>query len=100
MRRVRVRIVVLMIMIAVSAVPSCTPQGPQQRYELKGKVVMVDKRDQTVTVAHDAIPGYMDAMSMPFKLKDSRLLRDMAEGDRIQATLVVTGLRSWLEDVV
>jgi protein SCO1/2 len=42
----------------------------------------------------------MDAMTMPFKLKDARLLKDLAEGDRVQATLVVAGLRSWLEDVV
>jgi protein SCO1/2 len=92
--------IAVMIVLAAVIVPSCSPQGPQQRYELKGKVVMVDKKDQTVTVAHDAIPGYMDAMTMPFKLKDERLLRDMADGDRLQATLVVAGLRSWLEDVV
>lgn len=100
MRKARVRLVAAMMLLAVSAVLSCTPEGPHQRYELKGKVVMVDKRDQTVTVAHDAIPGYMDAMTMPFKLKDQRMFRDIAEGDRLQATLVVAGLRSWLEDVV
>jgi protein SCO1/2 len=90
----------VMLVLAAGIFPSCSPQGPQQRYTLKGKVVMVDKKDQSVTVAHDAVPGYMDAMTMPFKLKDERLLRDMAEGDRLQATLVVAGLRSWLEDVV
>lgn len=42
----------------------------------------------------------MEAMTMPFKLKDERLLKDLAEGDCVQATLVVAGLRSWLEDVV
>jgi protein SCO1/2 len=74
--------------------------GPEQRYPIKGKVVRVDKRDSTVTVAHEAIPGYMDAMTMPFKLKDERLLVDLTEGDHLQATLVVKGLRSWLEEVV
>jgi protein SCO1/2 len=37
---------------------------------------------------------------MPFDLKDRRLLDQLEEGDRVQATLVVAGLRSWLEDVV
>ena len=74
--------------------------GPEQRYPVKGKVVNVDKRGSAVTVAHEAIPGYMDAMTMPFKLKDPSLLDVMADGDRLQAMLVVSGTRSWLEEVV
>src|SRR5689334_18629819 len=79
---------------------ACRPRDVEQRYPLKGKVVSVDKRGLTVTVAHEAIPGYMDAMTMPFKLKNDRLLNDVSDGDGIQATLVIAGLRSWLDDVV
>jgi protein SCO1/2 len=91
-----------MLLILAAAQLAChsRPTGPEQRYPIKGKVVAVEKRDSTVTIAHEAIPGYMDAMTMPFKLKDERLLNDLAEGDRVQATLVVNGLKSWLEDVV
>ena len=42
----------------------------------------------------------MDAMAMPFKLKDDWAVDEMAEGDRVQATLVVSGDRTWLEGVV
>ncbi len=92
---------VALIFALLLAVACWTPStGPQHRYPIKGKVVSVDKRGSTVTIAHEEIPGYMDAMTMPFKLKDERLLKDLAEGDRVQATLVVAGLRSWLEDVV
>ncbi len=94
------RIGITAILIAMILSAACKPSAPQQRYDLKGKVVAVDNKGSTVTVAHDSIPGYMEAMTMPFKLKDERLLRDIAEGDRLQATLVVAGLRSWLEDVV
>jgi protein SCO1/2 len=81
---------------------ACKPRatGPEQRYPIKGKVVNVDKRGAVVNLAHESIPGYMDAMTMPFKLKDPSLLDVMADGDRLQATLVVAGVRSWLEDVV
>lgn len=72
----------------------------EQRYQIKGKVVNVDKRGAAVTVAHEAIPGYMDAMTMPFRLKDPSLLDVMVDGDRLQATLVVSGTSSWLEEVV
>ena len=91
----------LVILFVLSAAqPACHSRGTEQRYAIKGKVVSVEKRDSTVTISHDAIPGYMDAMTMPFKLKDQRLLADLAEGDRVQATLVVKGLQSWLEEVV
>lgn len=76
------------------------PTGAEQRYSIKGKVVNVDKRGGAVTVAHEAIPGYMEAMTMPFKLKDSFWLDVMTDGDRLQATLVVSGTQSWLEEVV
>ena len=91
----------LVICLVISNSPlACRPRSAEQRYELKGTVVSVDKRGKTVTVAHEAIPGYMEAMTMPFKLKDERLLNDLSEGDRVQATLVVAGLRSWLQDVI
>ena len=93
----------LLVFAAVSILPiACRPRatGPEQRYSIKGKVVNVDKRGSVVTIAHESIAGYMEAMTMPFKLKDSSLLDVMADGDRLQATLVVAGARSWLEDVV
>lgn len=62
--------------------------------------MLVDRKGATVSIAHEAIPGYMDAMTMPFNLKDERLLKELAEGDRISAILVVSGSRSWLEEVV
>jgi protein SCO1/2 len=95
---------------AIIALVACCPallvgcsrhaSGNAQRYELKGTVVSVDQRGETVTIAHQEIPGYMEAMAMPFKPKDHWVLDQAQPGNRIQATLVVDGLRSWLEDVV
>ena len=95
-------IVVAIVTIIPTFVSACRQHStePEQRYPIKGTVVNVDKRGSTVTISHEEIPGYMEAMAMPFKLKDERLLSDMAEGDRVQATLVVAGLKSWLEDLV
>jgi protein SCO1 len=92
-------IVLIVVLIVASA--SCRHRSePAQRYELKGKVVNVDKRGAVVTISHEDIRGYMDAMTMPFALKDPSLLDVMNEGDGVQATLVVSGARSWLEDVI
>jgi protein SCO1/2 len=96
------RIRFIALIVAVILAVACGPRasGPEERYPIKGKVVSVDKRGSTVSIAHEDIPGFMDAMTMPFDLKDRRLLDQLAEGDRVQATLVVAGLRSWLEEVV
>src|SRR5262245_41836440 len=90
---------VLIAAILCASAGACR-KAPEQRYQLKGKIVSVDKRGSTVTIAHDAIPGYMEAMTMPFTLKDQKLLSNLPDNSRIQATLVVAGLKSWLEDVV
>jgi protein SCO1/2 len=72
---------------------------PQQRYELTGKVVAVDPQRRLVTIAHEKIEGYMDAMTMPFSLKDEWAYTVLAAGDRVGAVLVVEGDRSWLEEI-
>ena len=59
----------LSLILAVAACQKEKPV-PQQRYEVRGKVVAVDKRGGTVTLAHEAIQGYMGAMTMGFVLKD------------------------------
>jgi len=92
--------VVIIALAALLAGCSRRASGNAQRYELKGTVVSVDRRGATVTIAHQAIPGYMEAMTMPFKPKDGWVLDQAQPGNRIQATLVVDGLRSWLEEVV
>ncbi|HKC62709.1 MAG TPA: SCO family protein [Pyrinomonadaceae bacterium] len=67
---------------------------------MKGTVVSVDKPNKTATISHEEIKGYMEAMTMPYKLKDAWPLDVMKPGDEIQATLVVTDDSAWLEDVV
>jgi len=73
---------------------------PEQRYELKGKVVSVDKQHRQATIAHEEIKGYMDGMTMPFTIKDKWALDVIAPGDRVTATLVVQGPSSWIENPV
>ncbi len=66
-------------------------------FPLYGRVISVDTAEQRVTVHHDAIPNYMPAMVMPFKVKDATLLKEVAAGDSIGATLAVSRTESWLE---
>jgi protein SCO1/2 len=68
-------------------------------FPLRGVVVAVDTAHLRVTVAHEAIPNYMDAMTMAFKVHERELLHHVARGDSIQATLAVSRTESWLESI-
>src|SRR5882672_3331938 len=72
----------------------------EKRYELKGKVVVVEKDKRLVTISHEDIKGYMPGMVMPFAVKEDWALEMLAPGNEIHATLVVDGSTSWLENIV
>lgn len=76
------------------------PSEAEKRYSLKGRIVSVDAASAQATIAHEAIPGYMAAMTMPFPIADRWVLRVLAPGDEVTATLVVGETRYRLEDVV
>ena len=70
-----------------------------QRYAMSGLVLEIDEAHQTVTVSHQSIPGYMEAMAMPFHVRPAKLLRTVHTGDGIACTLVVDKNSSWIEDI-
>ena len=59
-------------------------------YKLRGKVVSTDAAKGEVTLNHEAIPGFMDAMTMPYKLKDASILSELHPGDMITADVLVS----------
>ena len=83
----------------VATTPACRPRrsANEKRYDLKGKVVAVDKTDRSVTISHQDIVGYMPAMTMPFKIKNDTDLEMLAPGDEVTGKLVVDDLSSWVE---
>ena len=81
------------------------PSASEKRYDLKGKVVTVEKDKQLVTVAHEDIKDYMPGMTMPFTVGETAAWvfespHEVVAGDQITATLIVDGAKSWLEDIV
>ena len=59
-------------------------------YKLRGKVVSTNPQRGEVTLNHEAIPGFMDAMTMPYKLKDASILSELHPGDVITADVLVS----------
>ena len=62
-------------------------QGPERHF-VRGQVVAVDAALQSVLLAHEAIPGFMPAMTMEYKVADPAVLGELHTGDRIGADLL------------
>jgi len=97
-------LILIVVLIAVSGFSACNrkpSRSPnEKRYDFKGKVVVVEKDKQSVTIAHEDIKDYMPAMTMPFAVKDSWAFDVLVPGDLVSAVYVVDGTASWLEELV
>ena len=59
-------------------------------YHVRGRVVSTDPTAGIVMLDGDAIPGFMDAMTMPYQLKYPALLSKLHPGDTITAEVLVS----------
>lgn len=102
----------LFILSCVLFISSCgQPAGdhhPQsdgaglKRYDLRGKVISVDRAAKKAEVDHEEIPGFMPRMTMSFPVKEDWVWDDLKPGVEIHATLVVDNTADepyWLEKV-
>jgi protein SCO1 len=67
-----------------------TADSSYKIYKLRGKVVGTNSATGEVTLNHEAIPGFMEAMTMPYKLKDANILSELHPGDVITADVLVS----------
>lgn len=92
----------VVLMIACFAVGACSSKpntqtpaaaatsSPGKHYAMKGKILSVAKDEGSATVDADNIPGFMDAMAMPYPIPDQKVLANLAPGDEITADVVIT----------
>jgi protein SCO1 len=67
-----------------------------REFELTGQVLAVDQARQEVTIKHGDIQGFMPAMTMAYKVRDTRLLDGRVAGDLVRAKLVVEDTNAYL----
>jgi len=58
-------------------------------YRGAGRVVRIESDGDHVTIAHHAIPGFMSAMTMSFRVRDQQMLAGLKQGDEVEFTLEV-----------
>jgi len=87
------------LFLLLCLLPAGCRDVPRDKYDLKGKVVSVNRDRGQVTLEHEAIPGYMGAMTMPFNVREEWALEALLPGQSVEATLVVQQDRSWIENI-
>ena len=70
-----------------------------QQYAATGMVLRVDQTHKTFTVSCQSIPGYMEAMVMPFEVREGRELDGLKPGMAVEFTLVVEKQSSHAEHI-
>jgi protein SCO1/2 len=68
-------------------------------YPVKGVVKELLPGGASVKIRHEAIPGYMEAMTMPFDVKHTNELTKLKPGDVVKFNLVVTPDDGWIEKI-
>jgi protein SCO1 len=58
-----------------------------EQHPARGIVLEVDVAHRSLVVSCDAIPGYMDAMEMPFAVQDSKALQALQPGKTVRFTM-------------
>jgi protein SCO1/2 len=71
----------------------------EQRYPVKGMVLKLDPAQKTMVVSAAAIPGFMEAMTMPYSVRDAKDLDGLKPGTMIDFTLVVEKDSSYAEAI-
>lgn len=84
---------------ALAALAIACGGSTARKYELRGQVLAVDASKGELTIKHEDIPGFMPGMTMPFRVKDPKLLEGRVPGDLITATLVVEETDAYLTAV-
>jgi protein SCO1 len=78
---------------------AATRGGAAETHAMSGLVLKVDAAHKSITVSCNAVPGYMDAMAMPFDVREAKVLDGITAGEAIDFTLVVEGDSSYAENI-
>ena len=75
------------------------PAWAAQQYPVTGLVLKVDRAHRSMVVSCQEIPGYMEAMVMPFTVRDAKALDGVAPGAMVNFTLNVDKESSYADKI-
>jgi protein SCO1 len=95
---VRCAVLVLAMLLLAMRLPAAS-LAAGDRHPVRGLVLSVDRTGKAFVVSHDAVPGVMGAMTMPFEVREAAELDGVAVGMMVEFVMVVDGGAVWAEQV-
>ncbi len=87
--------IVIILVLALGAA-ACSRPSNQRTYTLQGQVLSLEVPRKQLTIKHEEIKRLMPGMTMPYQVKDDKLLSGLTPGDLINATLVIESNEAYL----
>ena len=75
--------------IVLAGLTALTGYAADRTYAVKGMVLAVNPSARTFVASHEPIPGLMEAMAMPFEVRDVRELQGLVPGAIVEFTLLM-----------
>jgi protein SCO1/2 len=70
-----------------------------KRYPIEGEILKVNPGDQTATIKHSEIKGWMGAMTMDYPVPSKTDMGKLHSGDHIKGTVFVQDEEFWVGDI-
>ena len=91
------------VVLCSCAQPASKPQAESSEslkvFTVAGVLKEPVTEDESIVVAHDEIPGFMPAMTMPFRVKNREELQGLKAGDSLTFRLSVADETSWIDQI-
>ncbi len=88
----------LLSLLLIAAAPLCAAKEEAARtFQVAGIVKNLKPEIRTAVIAHEEIPGYMDAMTMSLEVLDPSELDGIHPGDKIGFRLNITEDDGWID---
>jgi len=99
MRRATVVLVIFFLAACEREPPKPLSEPGEKLYDIRGVVVSRNTADNSLRLNHEAVAGFMTAMTMEFGVRGADVESLPADGKRIEAKLHVTERAFWLTGV-
>jgi len=77
----------LAVALVIAAISFGQASSSKKQYAFHGKVVSIDKSGKSLRVDGEKVEGWMNAMTMDYKVDNPSIVDKVRPGDRIMATV-------------
>jgi protein SCO1/2 len=99
----RIAIACLALALAGCATPKAQEatksSTASKEFQMRGEVTGLDAGGHVATIKHEAIPGFMGAMTMGYPVKDTAEFSKLSVGEPITATVYENGDDFWIGNI-